>query len=212
MVLQVPGDRAIGQAVRILRRGGLVAFPTETYFGLAVDPFNVRAVERLFQVKHRPRNKPMLVLVETGEQINMLAASIPDCYNILMEQFWPGPLTLVFPARSDLSRLVTGGLGTIGIRKSPHPTARALVHSFGGPVTATSANRSGGPPALSGRQVRRIFGNEVDMVLEAELPPCREGSTLVGCEAGQVFCIREGRIPFAEVKQVLANTGSRKTT
>ena len=201
-VSDIPSEE-IDRAVVLLRSGGLVAFPTETYYGLAVDPFNESALQRLFRVKKRPQVKPVLVLISGKGQLNILAENIPDIAIHLIDNFWPGPLTVVLPARSTMSGLLTGGTSTIGIRHSPHPVASSLLHSMGGPVTATSANRSGEPAAVSAEDVRHIFGNEVDMILDGGSTPGKLGSTLIGFEQGQVKCIREGCIPFARILNAL---------
>ena len=189
----------IDRAVSLLRSGGLVAFPTETYYGLAVDPFNESALKRLFKVKRRPRVKPVLVLISGMNQLSTLAENVPDIALRLMQTFWPGPLTVVVPACKTVSGLLTGGTSTIGIRQSPHPVAISLLKSMDGPVTATSANRSGEPAAVSADDVLRIFGNEVDMILDGGSTPGKLGSTLIGFEQGEVRCIREGCLPFSRI-------------
>ncbi len=194
-------QKQIDQAVSILREGGLIAFPTETYYGLGVDPFNTSALERLFAVKKRPNLKPVLVLVPDRDQVTGVAAAVPEVAVKLMDRFWPGPLTIVFPARNELSAMLTGGTGTIGVRLSPHPVALALLEAFGGPLTATSANRSGGNAAATEKEVREIFGNDVDMVLEGGRTSGLLPSTLIGFEDDEVTCIREGRIPFDEIRK-----------
>jgi L-threonylcarbamoyladenylate synthase len=191
---------AVKKAVSLLRQGGLIAFPTETYYGLGVDPLNTGALERLFAVKQRAAEKPVLVLVAGEDQVPVLAADIPAPCRRLMACFWPGPLTLVFPARPALPELLTGGTGTIGIRHSPHPLADRLLHAFGGPITATSANRSGAPPATTAAAVKDAFGAEVDLILDGGTTPGGAGSTLVACGPDQQLrCLREGKIPFADI-------------
>ncbi len=187
------------EAVRLLQQGGLIAFPTETYYGLGVDPFNQQALQRLFRVKQRRTDKAVLVLVADRLQVQQLAESEPAPFTRLMDAFWPGPLTLVFPARSTLSTLLTGGTGTVGIRQSPEITAACLLQKFAGPITATSANRSGALPATTAAEVEDIFGSEVDLIVDGGATPGGQGSTLVGYD-GKVFCIRPGRIPFATVQ------------
>ena len=193
----------INRAAELLRQGGLVAFPTETYYGLAVDPFNDAALKKLFRVKKRSLVKPILVLISRRSQLNVLSAAVPAAAACLMDRFWPGPLTIVLPARSTISPLLTGGTATVGVRHSSHPVALSLVESVGGPVTATSANRSGGLPAVSAEDVRQIFGSETDMILDGGETPGQLGSTLVGFEGGEVRCIREGCIPFSRIIDAL---------
>lgn len=200
-------DRELAQAVSLLRAGGIVAFPTETYYGLAVDPFNEQALTRLFRVKGRPSAKPVLVLVTDQGQIDLLVVEIIPVAVQLMDRFWPGPLTLVLPARSDISPLLTGGTGTVGVRLSPHPTAAALLRGMGGPLTATSANLSGKVPAATAEEVLAAFGGALDLVIDGGRTPGKMASTLVRVSGDQVSCLREGRIAFAEIQQVLGATG-----
>ncbi len=196
---------ALARAVRVLRAGGVVAFPTETYYGLAVDPFNVRALEGLFALKARPQARPVLVLVRDQGQIPLLASSTPAVYAPLMAQFWPGPLTLVFPARTDLPPQLTAQTRGIGLRRSPHPVALRLLEAFGGPLTATSANRFGEAAASSAQQAAQLFchGQE-GFVLDGGITSGQAGSTVVGMREEGLCCLRQGVIPFAEVAAVTA--------
>ncbi len=180
----------------VLRRGGVVAFPTETYYGLAVDPFNPAALDRLFAVKRRQQHKPILVLISTTAQLPLLAREVPAPFGPLVERFWPGPLTLVLPCRSDLPKRLTGGTGTVGVRISPHPVAEQLLAAFGGPLTATSANLSGEPAATTAAEVRADFGAAIDWVVDGGITPGGKGSTLVGCREGRLALLRDGVVPF----------------
>jgi L-threonylcarbamoyladenylate synthase len=199
-------DPDLEGAARILQLGGIVAFPTETYYGLAVDPFNEQALTRLFQAKDRPSVKPVLVLVAEREQVSRLVREIPPVARSLMDRFWPGPLTLVLPARPEISPLLTGGTGTVGVRLSPHPLAAALLRVFGGPLTATSANRSGEAPAATAGEVRAAFGDALDMILDGGRTPGKTASTLVRISGDRISCLREGCISFAEVRQATETT------
>ena len=193
----------VNQAAAILRDGGLIAFPTETYYGLAVDPFNEKALKRLFTIKKRPAVKPVLVLIPSREDIFRVTDTVPDVVDQLMDRFWPGPLTMVFSARKELSVILTGGTGTVGVRISPHPVAQALLQAYGAPLTATSANRSGGSPAITASEVKGIFGDDIDMVLEGGSTPGKKSSTLIKFKGNSIECIREGCIPFTEITQAL---------
>ena len=195
-------DSQIKKAVRLLKQGGLIAFPTETYYGLAVDPFNIEALQRLFKVKRRGAEKAVLVLVADQSQVKRFADSIPVDFNILMSAFWAGPLTLVFPARSNVPELLTGGTGTVGIRQSPNSIAIQLLQEFAGPITATSANRSGANPATTAAEVEEIFGSEVDLIVDGGATPGGQGSTLVGFDQ-EISCIRAGKIPFDTIRNSL---------
>ena len=200
MLCPASDPAALAQAAHLLGQGGLIAFPTETYYGLGVDPFNVEALARLFAVKQRQPDKPVLVLVAEQVQVTELAAEVPAVLHKLMTAFWPGPLTLIFPGKPGLPSLLTGCTGTVGIRQSPHPLASRLLSAFGGPITATSANRSGAPPATTAAEVLDSFGAEIDLILDGGPTPGGAGSTLVGCDRKQQLrCLREGQVPFAEV-------------
>jgi L-threonylcarbamoyladenylate synthase len=197
-------EEALAKACVALRAGGVVAFPTETYYGLAVDPFNQEALSRLFALKGRAGDKPVLLIVDNPSQLSTLVAEIPPPFPLLMERFWPGPLTLVFPGAPSLPGMLTGHRGTIGVRVSSHPVARQLVRAFGRPLTATSANFSGQPAAVAASGVLEQLGPEVDAVLDGGETPGGQGSTLLGYQEGKVCLLRAGVIPFAEIEAVLA--------
>ena len=190
---------AVERAVGVLRQGGIVAFPTETYYGLAVDPFNFDALRRLFAVKKRTTHKPILIVVNSREQLSPFVRDIPPLFQILMDRFWPGPLTLVFKGIQNLPTLLTGSNHTIGARWSSHPVACQLAEIFGGAVTATSANLSGGKPAVTAGECCRYFGSGIDMVIDGGKTPGGRGSTLVGIEKGRLRLVRDGVIPFADI-------------
>ncbi|WPD24403.1 MAG: L-threonylcarbamoyladenylate synthase [Candidatus Electrothrix scaldis] len=207
MLCSASDPAALDEAARLLRQGGLIAFPTETYYGLGVDPFNAQALQRLFAVKQRQTDKAILVLVADQAQVIDLVAEVPAVLQQLMHHFWPGPLTLVFPGRASLPTLLTGGTGNIGIRQSSHPFAARLLSTFGGPITATSANRSGAPPATTAAEVQESFGSEIDFILDGGTTPGGAGSTLVSCDQQQqLHCLREGAVPFGEIFE---SAGSR---
>ncbi|MGD9950359.1 MAG: L-threonylcarbamoyladenylate synthase [Desulfobulbus sp.] len=197
-------DSTIQRAANILRAGGVVAFPTETYYGLAVDPFNEKAVDRLYQIKQRSRKLPILLLVENIRQLPLVALSIPVPYQKLIHHFWPGSLSLVFPAQTRCSSLLTGGTDTIALRLSPHPVAHRLLAAFGGPITATSANISGKPAAITAQQVEAFFGDQVDLIVDGGTTPGGQGSTLVGLRDEALICIRQGKVDFSLVQAICA--------
>ncbi len=185
------------RAVAVIKRGGVVAFPTETYYGLAVDPFNHKALQCLFSIKQRPAIKPILTLISAASQLPYLAADIPPLFHPLMARYWPGPLTLVFPARPGLSPLLTAGSDTVGIRISSHPVAQALVRLAAAPITATSANISGRSPALSAADIHAQFGNQLDMVLDAGPAAGGLSSTVVGASQDGLVMLRRGVVPLS---------------
>jgi len=191
----------LNRAVAVLNGGGVVAFPTETYYGLAVDPMNPLALSHLFSIKQRDISKAILTLVDDRESLSSLVQDIPSLYEPLMKEFWPGPLTLIFPARVNLPTLLTAGTSTIGVRQSSHPFARQLLRAFGRPLTATSANVSGGPAATDAYEVKAQFGSKIDMIFDGGRTPGIVGSTIIGLEGDRLKLIREGVIPFKEILQ-----------
>ncbi len=195
-------DDQLVSAAKILRQGGVVAFPTESSYGLAVTICSDKALQRLYQLKGRAADKAFPVLIESREQLLQLAASVPPLYEVLIKQFWPGPLTLVFPARRQLSPVLTGGKKTIAIRRSSHPVATGLVAAVGGPITATSANRSGDSPCTTAAEVKEVFGSRIDLIIDggkAAAPP----STIVALRAGKLNVLREGQLPAARFSNIM---------
>ena len=191
------------QAADIIRRGGIVAFPTETYYGLAVDPFNAAAVERLFTIKKRDRGKAVLTLIGNIDQLPILARAIPPVYEKLMARYWPGPLTLVFEADRNLPQLLLDAAKTVGIRISSHPAVGHLIRAFGGPITGTSANISGYPPAAGAEEVIEQLNDTIDLVLDGGVTQGQAGSTVLGIHDGRPKVFRSGVIPVEEIEDFL---------
>ncbi len=201
----------VSTAVEIILKGGIVAFPTETYYGLAVDPDNESALRDLYRLKQRESDKAVLVLIENSNKIGSVAAAVPDEYGVLMEKYWPGPLTLIFPAKKTLSPLLTGYSDTVGVRVSPHPIAEALVQAMGKPITATSANLSGKNPAKSALEVKNIFGGRLDYIVDGGETAGGLCSTLVGPKNEVWTIFREGQIDLtAELAGQSPNVGQRR--
>jgi L-threonylcarbamoyladenylate synthase len=192
----------LNRAVAVLNGGGVVAFPTETYYGLAVDPLNPLALNHLFSLKQRDISKPILTLVDDRASLSFLAQDIPNIYEPLMKEFWPGPLTLIFQARLNLPTLLTAGTSTIGVRHSSHPFARQLLRAFGRPLTATSANISGYAAAVDAYEVKTQFGSKIDVVFDGGRTPGTVGSTIIGLEGDRLKLIREGVIPYRDILRV----------
>jgi L-threonylcarbamoyladenylate synthase len=194
------------QAVRrIIQQGGVVGFPTETYYGLGVNPFNVQAIERLLAVKGGRDGKPILVLIGHRSQLPSLVQEVSPLAILLMDHFWPGPLTILFPAVRTLPPSLTGDTGTVGVRlTSCAPLARLL--EVVGPLTGTSANRSGGAPACSAAEVEDGLSQDVDLILDGGPTPGGPPSTIVdGREPVRV--IREGAITRQMLQNVLQTRG-----
>jgi L-threonylcarbamoyladenylate synthase len=202
-VLPAADDRAIAEAADILRRGGVVAFPTETVYGLGADAFNARAVARVFEVKARPSFDPLIVhLADAGERGRVAATDDPRAA-VLAARFWPGPLTLVLPRRPEVPDLVTAGLDTVGVRVPAHPAARALIAAAGTPVAAPSANPFGYVSPTTAAHVAELLGTAVDLVLDGG--PCRVGveSTILSLAGDVPVILRPGGVPREALEDAL---------
>ncbi len=182
---------AVEQAAEVLRHGGVVAFPTETSYGLGAVVDNVRALEYIYEIKKRPQDKPLLVLVDSVERMDGLVSNISHAARKLMDHFWPGPLTILFPAAPGLAWPLHCGTGKIGIRISSNPWAQALVEKLGRPVTATSANVSGMPPAADAQEVAEQLAHPgPDFILDGGPLSHGASSTIVdvtGDESGHTY-------------------------
>jgi len=195
--------RGIARASRIILRGGVVAFPTETFYGLGADAGNIQALEKVFQAKGREEHKPLLLLLADRTWISGLVKEIPMVAESLMKNFWPGPLTLIFEASPHLSLLLTGGTGKVGLRISSHPVAQALVQKVGQAITGTSANLSGQPSASLVAEVFRGLGGEIDAILDGGQTAGGLGSTVLDVTGERPRIIRRGAIPGSQLASFL---------
>jgi len=193
----------IERAVGLLRAGRLVAFPTETVYGLGADASNPAAVGRIFAAKDRPADHPLIVHLASAGQVPDWAAGFPAPARALAEAFWPGPLTLVLKKAARVPDVVTGGQDTVGLRVPSHPVARELLQRFGGGIAAPSANRHGRVSPTRAEHVRDELGDRVDLVLDGG--DCEIGleSTIVGCDAGEVILLRPGQITCRDLERVV---------
>ena len=195
-----PAFATVEEAVEVLRRGGLVGFPTETVYGLGADARNPEALARLYKVKGRPAKHPVIVHIGEAAQIDQWAREIPDYAGKLAKAFWPGPLTLVLKRAEGVSDVITGGQDTVGLRVPSHPLAKELLHAFGGGIAAPSANRFGRVSPTCAEHVHADLGADVDVVLDGG--PCDVGieSTIVDCSGEQPAILRPGRITAAQLE------------
>lgn len=191
------------EAAAHLRRGGLVAFPTETVYGLGADAFQPEAVERIFKAKARPSDNPLIVHVSRREQIGTVAADVPPSAETLMEHFLPGPLTLILPKHPDLPSVVTAGLATVGVRMPALPITQSFLEACDTPVPAPSANRSGRPSPTSWEAVRDDLGGRIDCILQGERTETGVESTVVDCSTDPVEVLRPGAISVESLREVL---------
>jgi len=209
-----PGDddERIARAVEVLRGGGLVAFPTETVYGLGADAEDRAALRRLFAAKGRPADHPVIVHLARAGQLGEWAARVPPEAERLAARFWPGPLTLIVPRAARVPDEVTGGQDTVGLRVPAHPLAHALLASFGGGIAAPSANRFGRLSPTRAEHVREELGPLVDLILDGG--PCEVGveSTIVACVGPRPLLLRPGVIGAAELAEVLGAPPEPPTT
>ena len=183
--------------------GGLVAIPTESFYGLAVSATNSRAIQRLLDVKKRGSDQPILILIPSVEQLDQYVVLIPQIAHPLMNKFWPGGLTLIFEAKSNLPRELTAGTGKIGIRLSSHPVATALAQAVGSPITATSANISGQPACSSAKEVSKQLGKRVDLILDGGETAGGKGSTVLDVTMDPPVVVREGMVSWEKIEACL---------
>jgi len=196
-------DLSLRGAADIVHGGGIIAFPTETFYGLGACPFDTRAVQRIFDLKGRSlRAGPILVLIRSRADLAALVSEITPAAERLMEACWPGPLTLVFRAAAVPSALTTG-TDTIGVRLPAHPDVQRLLEAVGGPLTGTSANCSGRPPATTAEDVDRALGDGVDVILNGGPTPGGLPSTVVDTTVDPPRLLREGRVSTALLRSVI---------
>jgi len=176
-----------------------VAFPTESFYGLGVDATNTDAVERLFKIKKRDHNLPILILISSLKNLPRYVADIPSKAKRLGKKFWPGGLTMVFQSSPILSSALTSGTGKVGIRVSSHPLANTLSKTLNVPITATSANISGMPPCIKADQVVEWFNNAVDLILDGGETQGQYPSTILDVTTDPPLIIREGMIKAKEI-------------
>jgi L-threonylcarbamoyladenylate synthase len=194
----------IQEASKVILSGGVVAVPTESFYGLAVHALNEQAIERLFRVKGRREENPLLVLIASGEALDPYVREVSDKARKLVGRFWPGGLTLVFVADPVLPPLLTAGTGKIGIRLSSHPVPRALARAVAAPVTGTSANRSGHPSCLTAEEVMEAVGENIDLILDGGRTPGGKGSTVLDVTVDPPVVVREGMVSREDLKPFLS--------
>lgn len=206
MLNQVTTDHEIEIAAQILRDGGLVAFPTETVYGLGADASNPEAIRKIFVAKGRPADHPVIVHIADASELKHWAAQVPNSAWVLAEKFWPGPLTLVLKRAGRVSDLITGGQDTVGVRVPSHPLARQLLKAFGGGIAAPSANSFGRLSPTTARHVGEELGDAVELVLDGG--PCAVGieSTIVDLSGAQPSILRPGAISAAQIEEALSVT------
>jgi len=200
-VIKIEAPQSLPQALEVLKRGGLVAFPTDTVYGVGGEVFNVQAIESIFTVKERPREKAIPILLGDAADLELVSLPPKQFVQRLIEYFWPGPLTLVLPARATLPPQLSP-YPTVGVRIPAHEAACALLRASG-PLAATSANISGQISPLTAQEVQKQLGGRIDLILDGGRTPGGESSTVVDCTMSELMILREGPILIEDILKKL---------
>ena len=186
-----------------IANGGVIAFLTDTFYGLGADPFNRVAIQRIKQLKGREDRKPILIVISDREQVGRFITETTPAFDLLARAFWPGPLTLIGKAVPEISEEITADTETIGVRLPGDDTVRALVQACGGALTATSANPSHQEPAKTVEEVRTYFGDAVDFIIDGGDATVDQPSTVVDARDAEARLIREGVIPWTQIQAAI---------
>ena len=192
----------IEEAVNVLKKGGIVVYPTETVYGIGCDPFNRIAYERVQHLKGRTK-KQMLLLACSLSQVEQFTGRLANIPRRLAHEFWPGPLTMVIKPRNEMPEYLYGDSGGVAFRITSHPIAAAISKNFGYPMTSTSANITGKPPVETYEEALNMFGKDVSIVIENNIPLNGTPSTVIDLTSGKPLLIREGSISFQHILEVV---------
>ena len=191
----------VDKAIEILKAGGIVAFPTDTVYGLGGDAFNSEVAERIYRVKQRPRSLPLPVLLADSTQVAAVVDFTPGIARFLMKRFWPGGLTLVLPKGASLPEIISAGSDKVAIRIPNHIVPLTLIHGLGAPIIGTSANISDKPSPVTAREVEQQLGSEIDLIINMGRCPGGLESTVVDVTGETLVILRQGIIPEDEIKR-----------
>ena len=197
-------ESMIAETQKVLKGGGVIAFPTDTFFGLGANPYNTKAVDKIYSIKGRDPEKPLLLLIDSTLKLDGLVEEISEASAKLIESFWPGPLTMLFKPKHTIPKNITTGL--IGIRQPGNLITRKILAGLNYPLTAPSANVSGEDPTTTAEQVKDRLGNKVDLILDAGICRGGEPSTLVDTTKTPVRLVRAGAINFKSIQESLNET------
>lgn len=203
VVLSVADSESIQLAGRIIKTGGIVAFPTETVYGLGCDAMNADAAAKVFEAKRRPQFDPLIVHIADLSQLGTVITSLPPIGHKLIDEFWPGPLTLVLPKQSIVPDLVTAGLPTVAVRMPNHPVAQALIREAGTPIAGPSANPFGYVSPTNAQHVAEGLGSKADLILDGGPCPVGVESTIVSLVGPQPELLRPGSITIEQLSSVI---------
>jgi len=198
-----PDPAVIRYAASLIRRGGIVAIPTDTFYGIAADPFNLAAVEQIYRVKGRPETRALPILVNSVAQGVSLSSDVPYSFHKLAAKFWPGPLTLLVEASTHIPRKITAGTGNVAVRWPKCAVVAALISEVGGPITGTSGNISGLPACASALELLQQMGDRLPLILDAGQTPGNLASTIVKLEGDDWAVMREGVIPEDQIRAAI---------
>lgn len=201
-----PDQSALSRIAGILKSGDVIAYPTETFYGLGADASNPAAVDRIFDIKGRDQKNPIPLIIGSIEMLKRLVVEVPRNATKLIGKFWPGPLTIVFNAAASVNPALTGGTGKIGIRLSGNHLARKLSEGIAGPLTATSANLSGAGECVSAAEVVRALNGRINTVVDGGNTPGGKGSTVIDITVEPPRVFRHGAVPVEAIECTLGRT------
>lgn len=200
-----PEASLVKYACEQIQAGHVLGMPTDTFYGLAADPFNLRAVERVYEIKSRLKHKPLSLLIENVDQAEEFAKPLPDDFHLLARRFWPGPLTMIVPAASHLPLKVTANTGNVALRVPAAEIPLAVVRAAKIPITATSANLSGAAECITAEQVRDQLLDRISLIVDGGKSPRNLASSIVHFKSdGSWVILREGAIPAKEITEALS--------
>ena len=197
MFLTLEEPRALERAIASIQHGGVIAFPTDTVYGLGASLAHPGALERIFVLKGRDRERSLPVLLASPADLALVTDGVPSAVRELARLFWPGPLTIALPARETLPRPVVASDNTVGVRVPDHSVALTIAQRCGGAIAVTSANISGEAPACRGDEIDRTLADQIDVVLDGGIAPCGRPSSVIRPDGDTIVVIREGAIPAA---------------
>lgn len=192
---------SLAQIAEVVTRGGVIAFRTDTFYGLGADPFNQQAVQKIKELKGREDHKPILVLISDHKQLDRLISPKSDQFASMAERFWPGPLTIIGAAHPALPNEITAGSKTVGVRLPDDDKVRSLVRKCGGILTATSANPSGASPARTAAEVQGYFGDRIELIVDDGAANTDQPSTVIDVTGSETKLVREGMIAWSAISQ-----------
>ncbi len=200
-VLPASSHNTISRALTVLQAGGLIAFPTDTVYGVGALAFNRKAIEFIYAAKNRPMEKAIPILISDTEELTKVAFEVPESAWKLASRFWPGPLTILVPKRADLPESVSA-TATVGVRVPDHAVARSLLRAAG-PMAVTSANISGAQSPITAEEVYQQLGGRIPLIIDGGRTPGGIPSTVVDCTAPELTILRDGPIGLAELHSAL---------